>query len=154
VDAAHYVFRLTIGDDSDVISGETTVTFKLTTHGDDRLHLIQNLHGDRSVFSENWPNRARQWLPMIDHPYDKAMGEFIVTAPAHYQVVANGLLIEALDLPDGQRRTHWKQSVPISSWLFTPRDVAVCRLSRRAGERRAAPDVGVPSKPRKGLRAF
>ena len=46
------------------------------------------------MFSENWPNRARQWLPMIDHPYDKATGEFVVTAPAHYQVVANGLLVE------------------------------------------------------------
>ena len=31
---------------------------------------------------------------MIDHPYDKATGEFIVTAPAQYQVVANGLLHE------------------------------------------------------------
>jgi aminopeptidase N len=55
---------------------------------------------------------------MIDHPYDKATGEFIVTAPAHYQVVANGLLIEELDLPNGERRTHWKQSVPIASWLY------------------------------------
>ena len=82
------------------------------------LRLIQNIHGERSMFSENWPNRARQWLPMIDHPYDKATGEFIVTAPAHYQVVANGLLVEEQDLEGGTRRTHWKQSVPISSWLY------------------------------------
>jgi aminopeptidase N len=33
-------------------------------------------------------------------------------------VVANGLLIEEMDLGDGQRRTHWRQSVPIASWLF------------------------------------
>ena len=82
------------------------------------LRLIDNIHGERSIFSENWPNRARQWLPMIDHPYDKATGEFVVTAPAHYQVVANGLLVEELDLPGGLRRTHWKQSVPIASWLY------------------------------------
>lgn len=82
------------------------------------LRLIQNIHGERTIFSENWPNRARQWLPMIDHPYDKATGEFIVTAPAHYQVVANGLLVEELDVAGGVRRTHWKQSVPISSWLY------------------------------------
>ncbi len=82
------------------------------------LRLINNIHGERTGFSENWPDNARQWLPMIDHPYDKATGEFIVTAPAHYQVVANGLLIEETDLPDGQRRTHWKQSVPIASWLY------------------------------------
>jgi aminopeptidase N len=82
------------------------------------LRLLQNIHGERSMFSENWPNRARQWLPMIDHPYDKATGEFIVTAPVHYQVVANGLLMEELDLAGGMRRTHWKQSVPIASWLY------------------------------------
>ena len=32
------------------------------------LRLINNIHGERSAFSENWPNRARQWLPTIDHP--------------------------------------------------------------------------------------
>ena len=47
-----------------------------------RAALIGNIHGDRTFFSENWPDRARQWLPTIDHPYDKATGEFIVTAPA------------------------------------------------------------------------
>ena len=82
------------------------------------LRLIDNIHGERTAFSENWPDNARHWLPMIDHPYDKATGEFIVTAPSHYQVVANGLLIEELDLPGGLRRTHWKQSVPIASWLY------------------------------------
>ena len=50
---------------------------------------------------------------MIDHPYDKATSEFMVTAPSHYQVVANGLLQEETDLEDGQRMTHWKQGVPI-----------------------------------------
>jgi aminopeptidase N len=54
---------------------------------------------------------------MIDHPYDKATSEFIVTTGAKYQVVANGLLQEETDLGDGRRRTHWKQSVPIASWL-------------------------------------
>lgn len=84
----------------------------------DGLRLVKNIHGERTAFSENWPNKARQWLPTIDHPYDKATGEIIVTAPAHYQVVSNGLLVEELDLGNGLRRTHWKQSVPISSWLY------------------------------------
>jgi aminopeptidase N len=26
-------------------------------------------------------------------------------------------VVEELDLPGGLRRTHWKQSVPIASWL-------------------------------------
>ncbi len=81
------------------------------------LHIGPNIHGERAMFSDSWPADARQWLPVIDHPSDKATGEFIVTAPSHYQVVSNGLLIEEVDLPGGQRRTHWKQSVPIASWL-------------------------------------
>jgi aminopeptidase N len=76
------------------------------------------LHGDPSAFSDNWPDQVRHWLPMIDHPYDKATGELIVTAPAQYQVVSNGTLVEEVDVADGRRRTHWKQSVPIPSWLY------------------------------------
>ncbi len=82
------------------------------------LEIGPNKYGDRTFFSDNWPNRARNWLPTIDHPYDKATCEFIVTAPSHYQVVSNGLKVEESDIEDGMRRTHWKQSVPIAPWLF------------------------------------
>ena len=82
------------------------------------LRIGPNKHGDRTFFSDNWPNRARNWLPVIDHPYDKARCEFIVTAPNHYQVISNGLKIEESDQADGTRVTHWKQSVPIAPWLF------------------------------------
>ena len=82
------------------------------------LRIGPNKYGDRTFFSDNWPNRARNWLPTVDHPYDKATSEMIVTAPAHYQVVSNGLRIEETDGVDGVRLTHWKQSVPVASWLF------------------------------------
>jgi aminopeptidase N len=82
------------------------------------LRIGPNHHGDRTFFSDNWPNRARHWLPTIDHPYDKATCELVVTAPSHYQVISNGLLVEETDLPGRMRRTHWKQSVPIATWLF------------------------------------
>ena len=78
-----------------------------------------NIHGERTIFANNWPDQIRNWLPMIDHPYDKATGEMIVTAPGHYQVVSNGVLVEESDRPGGMRLTHWKQSVPIASWLYT-----------------------------------
>lgn len=81
------------------------------------LFIGKNKFGECVFMGLNWPDRARQWLPMIDHPSDKATTEFIVTAPARFQVVANGLLVEETDIGDGRRRTHWKQSVPISSWL-------------------------------------
>lgn len=82
------------------------------------LKIADNKYGDRTFFSDNWPNRGRNWLATIDHPYDKATCEFIVTAPSHYQVVSNGLKIEESDLGNGKRLTHWKQSVPIASWLY------------------------------------
>jgi len=96
------------------------VTFTITYRGvpADGLRLLNNIHGERTAFSENWYNRARQWLPMIDHVADKATGEFIVTTRADYQVVASGALVEQVDLGHGQRRTHWRQDVPISSWLY------------------------------------
>ena len=82
------------------------------------LKIGNNKYGDRTFFSDNWPNKARHWLPTIDHPYDKATSEFIVTAPSHYQVVSNGLQVETSDVSGGRRRTHWKNSVPIAPWLY------------------------------------
>ncbi len=81
------------------------------------LLIGNNKHGERCFFSDNWPNKARQWLPTIDHPYDKAAAEMRVTAPSHYQVVSNGLLVEETDQADGRRLTRWRQSVPIATWL-------------------------------------
>lgn len=82
------------------------------------LKIGKNKYGERTFFSDNWPDKGRHWLPTIDHPYDKATSEFIVTAPSHYQVVSNGLQVEISDVPGGRRRTHWKNSVPIAPWLY------------------------------------
>ena len=82
------------------------------------LIIGPNMHGDRTFFSDNWPNKARNWLPLVDHPYDKSTSEFIVVAPNHYQVISNGLLVEETNLNRNFKKTHWKQSVPISCWLY------------------------------------
>jgi len=97
-----------------------TITFTIQYHGIpyDGLRIGATKLGDRSFFNENWPNRGRHWLPIVDHPYDKATSEFIVKAPSHYKVVSNGLLMEESELGNSTRLTHWKQSVPVSSWLF------------------------------------
>jgi aminopeptidase N len=84
----------------------------------DGLQIKPNHHGDRTFFSDNWPNKARQWLPTIDHISDKATMEIAVTAPAHYQVVSNGRRIEETDLPERLRLTVWHESVPIAPWLY------------------------------------
>jgi aminopeptidase N len=123
--------RLHLPVPAGAIAGQDVI-FTISYHGapGNGLRLLNNIHGDRTAFSENWYNRARQWLPMIDHPADKATGELIVTTKADYQVVSNGVIIEQLDLPGGLRRTHWKQDVPISSWLYS---LGVARFIVRQG---------------------
>ncbi len=82
------------------------------------LIIGPNMHGDRTFFSDNWPNKARNWLPLVDHPYDKSTSDFIVIAPNHYQVISNGLLVEETNINKDLKKTHWRQSVPISCWLY------------------------------------
>ncbi len=47
-----------------------------------------------SAFGDNWPNRARYWIPSVDHPSDKATVQWSVTAPARLTVLANGLRLD------------------------------------------------------------
>ena len=50
----------------------------------DGLILGANRHGDFGVFADNWPDRARYWVPGVDHPSDKAQVTFTVHAPEYY----------------------------------------------------------------------
>lgn len=81
----------------------------------DGLIISKNKYGHRTFFADNWPNRGHNWIPCIDDPSDKATVEFIITAPQHYQVVANGIQIEETNLPGELKRTHWKEDVPIAT---------------------------------------
>jgi aminopeptidase N len=97
-------------------AGDTT-TFILVYSGipTDGLIISKTKYGRRSFFADNWPNRGHNWIPCHDDPADKATIEFIVTAPEHYQVVANGIQVEETTIGNGFRRTHWKEDTPIST---------------------------------------
>ncbi len=92
-------------------------TFTITYQGTpaDGLVISQIKYVERTFFGYNWPNRARLWLPSVDHPSDKALCEFIITAPNHYQVVGCGTLVEETDLPGGLRLTHWRSEAPLAT---------------------------------------
>lgn len=81
----------------------------------DGLIISKTKYGQRSFFADNWPNRGHNWLPCVDNPADKATVEFIVTAPQHYQVVANGILVEETNLPNNKKLTHWKEDAPVAT---------------------------------------
>ncbi len=109
--------RIALGDGH--AEGDT-VAVAVIYHGEpvDGLFIQANKFGDRSVFADNWPNRARHWFPGVDHPYDKATAEFIVTAPAAYDVVANGRLLETTAVSPEMKRTHWKTDAPIPTYCM------------------------------------
>ena len=93
------------------------VTFSIVYSGEpaNGLVIAQNKFGDRTFFGDNWPNRAHFWLPTVDHPSDKAKVAWAITAPNHYQVVANGYLVEETDLNDSTRVTRWQTDVPLAT---------------------------------------
>ncbi len=85
----------------------------------DGLIISKNKYGSRTFFADHWPDRAHNYLPCIDHPYDKAEVDFIIKSPDCYKVVASGSLIEESPLAKGRKMTHWKESVPISTKVMT-----------------------------------
>ena len=77
--------------------------------------------GRWTAFGDNWPNRARHWIPSIDHPSDKATVTWTVVAPSERTVVANGVMVEETPLTgdmDGYTRTVWHESKPIPTYLM------------------------------------
>ena len=111
--------RLTVQLAGDYHRGEQG-RVRVRYHGapKDGLFIKANKFGDRAVFADNWPNRAHHWFPAIDHPYDKATAEFFVTAPARYDVIANGALVETINNQDGTRLTHWREATPIPTYCM------------------------------------
>ena len=83
----------------------------------DGLIISENKFGDRTFFGDNWPNRGHHWLPLVDHPSDKAIVEFIVSAPDHYAVVAVGKK-QSERMENGRIISHWLTTVPLSTKLM------------------------------------
>ncbi|MDW7691730.1 M1 family aminopeptidase [Flammeovirgaceae bacterium SG7u.111] len=93
--------------------GKATVNIEYSGVPANGLVISENKFGDRTFFGDNWPDRGRHWLPCVDHLSDKATVDFIITAPAHYQVVGNGLLVEETNIGSKNKLYHWHQSIPI-----------------------------------------
>ncbi|MFP4487806.1 MAG: M1 family aminopeptidase, partial [Bacteroidales bacterium] len=101
----------------------------------DGLIISDNRYGNRTFFADNWPDRARNWIPCADHPSDKAAVDFKVYAPPRYRVVSNGFLYEESMLPEGNKLTHWKEEIdiPTKVMVIGVAEFAV-RLAGREGD--------------------
>jgi aminopeptidase N len=97
----------------------------------DGLIVRTDSAGRWTYFGDNWPNRARHWIPSIDHPSDKATVTWIVTAPAGRTVVANGKMIgtRSIRSTTGTPRveTTWRESRRIPVYLMV---IAAAPLER------------------------
>jgi aminopeptidase N len=87
--------------------------------------------GRWTYFGDNWPNRARHWIPSIDHPSDKATVTWRVRAPSERTVVANGKLVSTHTVRDAEGRERvesvWRESRRIPVYLMV---IAAAPLER------------------------
>jgi aminopeptidase N len=96
----------------------------------DGLIVSTDSAGRWMAFGDNWPNRARHWVPGVDHPSDKATVTWTVWAPSNRVVIANGSLVSertlrSWDFPSGaaasagpRTLTEWRETKPIPTYLM------------------------------------
>ena len=112
----HVNNKIIITPDDSLNTGTTGIfTIEYSGIPSDGLIISDNKYGRRTFFADNWPDRAHNWLPCVDHPYDKATVDFIVTCPDHYKVVGSGYLLEESCMTHHTKLTHWKEDVPLAT---------------------------------------
>ncbi len=97
-------------------TGSAVWRVRVVYHGQPADGLIRSTDaaGQTAYFGDNWPERARHYLPTRDHPSDKATVTWTVTAPAALTVVANGRF-EARTCTASACQTRYRADVPIST---------------------------------------
>ena len=126
------------GTPRDIVRDSATIRVPLTQRDGTQLRVSVRYHGSPtdgliiredsvrgwSAFGDNWPARARYWLPTIDHPSDKARVNWTVTAPASRTVLANGTQISRTVVPKAigdsvtWAVTTFRMSQPIPTYLM------------------------------------
>ena len=105
-----------------VVGDSFSVVVRYAGEPKDGLIIRTDSTGRWTAFGDNWPNRARNWIPSIDHPSDKATVTWTVRAPSDRKVVANGELAEESPMAGrtgGARTlTRWRTNRPIPPYLM------------------------------------
>ncbi len=79
----------------------------------DGLVIGKNKFNQRTFFGDNWPNRAHNWFPCVDHPSDKATVSYKITAPDHYQCIANGTFKGRAKSGKRKATTIYQSEIPL-----------------------------------------
>jgi len=76
------------------------------------------IHTDDGAFMGDEPNATSTWIPLNDHPSDKATWTFRVTVPAGLEVIANGRLVKK-STAAAKTTWVWDEDYPMSNYLAT-----------------------------------
>jgi len=79
----------------------------------DGLVIGKNKYGNRTFFGDNWPTRAQNWMACNDHLSDKAKVYFSVTAPSHYQVIANGIHQSTISISEAEKSWNYYSDIEL-----------------------------------------
>jgi aminopeptidase N len=123
-------------------AGDTLHT-SIRYHGSPRDGLIFHVDssGRRTVFADNWPDRAHGWLPIPDHPGDKVAVDLHIEVPPGMSVVANGTLRKVDTLPRGRTVWHYHmaQRIPPYGIVFGAGPLVRATLPEAACDIRCVP---------------
>lgn len=62
-----------------------------------------------------WNSR---WFPTIDKPNERSTQEMLITVPARFTTLSNGVLVQSANNPDGTRTDYWRMDEPHAPYLF------------------------------------
>lgn len=78
-------------------------------------------HGERLgppwVATDHETERARYWLPCVDHPSVRTSLDLVLTAPEECTILANGVLVDET-CREGRKTAHWRLEQPCPSYLI------------------------------------
>ncbi len=97
-----------------------TMSTAIRYHGwpRDGFVISTNAQGERTMFGDNWPDRAHYWLPVQDTPADKATATWHVEVPPGMKVIANGAFLKVDTLAYGRTVWHYRISEPVPVYTF------------------------------------
>lgn len=106
----------------DPVAGGTKLTVEIDYSVD--LDPLRRFADEAGVFvtsgglwAVNEPDGTSTWMPVNDHPTDKAIWNVSLTVPSGSVGVANGSLVSTSDAPDGATTWTWEQSDAMAPYL-------------------------------------
>ena len=76
------------------------------------------IHSADNIITVGAPNGLSAWVPVNEHPKDKATYSFLITVGQRYNVVANGTL-QSVTKNGNQVTYDWEMRQPMASYLAT-----------------------------------